>query len=345
VFVDQLGITGAYDTETGVLTLSGTAPLADYETALRSIAFRQTSDNPTSGKSVEFQVNDGELDSSTGTKSIAITGVNDNPAVDTTDTALAYTEGDGAVAVDPALTATDPDSSHLATATVSITAGFVAAEDELAFTENPENGITGVYDDTTGVLTLSGAAFVDEYETALRSVTYANASDAPTAARTISFQVDDGSPTDNLSDVASRDVAITPVNDAPVVTTTAGNTAYVIGDPAAPVDAALTVSDADGASIEGGEVAIASGFELGDSLVFVDQLGISGIYNTATGVLTLTGTASVADYQTALRSVGYEYVGVSTSGSRSVEFTVTDGGAESAPAAKAVDLSSPPPPL
>ena len=59
------------------------------------------------------------------------------------------------MAVDAGITATDPESTQLAGATVAITAGFAEAEDELAFTD--QNGIAGAYDDTTGVLTLRAA--------------------------------------------------------------------------------------------------------------------------------------------------------------------------------------------
>ena len=42
-----------------------------------------------------------------------------------------------------------------------------------------------------------------------------------------------------------------------------------------------------------------------DVLGFANQNGISGSYNAGTGVLTLSGMASVANYQAALRSVTY----------------------------------------
>ena len=74
--------------------------------------------------------------------------------------------------------------------------GFASAEDTLGFTN--ENGISGSYNATTGVLTLSGTATVAQYQAALRSVTYANSSDAPSAAsRTVSFQVTDGAASSN----------------------------------------------------------------------------------------------------------------------------------------------------
>ena len=45
-----------------------------------------------------------------------------------------------------------------------------------------------------------------------------------------------------------------------------------------------------------------AGFFAGDRLNFTDENGITGSYNTSTGILTLTGGASIANYQVALRS-------------------------------------------
>jgi hypothetical protein len=73
------------------------------------------------------------------------------------------------------------------------------------------------------------------------------------------------------------------------------------------IDAAITVSDADSASLTGAMISIASNFASGDVLGFTDQNGIPGSSHVANGILSLTlsGTASMADYQTALRSVTY----------------------------------------
>ena len=338
MFVDQLGISGSYDTGTGVLTLTGTASVADYQTALQSIKYRGTSDNPSASKTVEFTVNDGELDSIAATKDIAVTGVNDKPVLATTNTALSYSENAGAVAVDPGITANDVDSANLQGATVQITGNFSLGEDRLAFTD--QNGITGFYDSETGTLTLTGSASVADYQTALSSVTYESTSNNPsTATRTVTFRADDGASSDNLSDPVTRDINVTASNDAPVVTTSDGSTTYTDGDNVGQqVDASVTVSDVDDTNIESAQVRISSGFQTGDDLVFVDQLGISGSYDTGTGVLTLTGTASVADYQTALQSIKYRNTGGSASTSRTVEFTVNDGDSDSAAAVKTVDI-------
>ncbi len=132
-------------------------------------------------------------------------------------TALAYTGGSGPAAVTSTLTVSSSDATTLAGATVSIGAGFVAAEDSLGFTS--QNGITGSYNASTGVLTLAGTASLANYQAALRSVTYADSNaQAATSARTVSFQVNDGASANNLSNTESRAVDVAPVpHIAPVL--------------------------------------------------------------------------------------------------------------------------------
>ncbi|HEX8121943.1 MAG TPA: Ig-like domain-containing protein [Solirubrobacteraceae bacterium] len=323
------GVADAYDSTTGVLTLSGTASVADYQTALRSIAFGHTGGDPSGARTVEYTINDGELDSGTASKDVE---VNDPPVLATTSVdAVAYTENDPAVAVDPGLTAADVDSPQLAGATVAISSGFAAGEDVLAFADL--GGITGAYDDTTGVLTLSGAASPDDYALALQSVTYENSSEDPSGAtRTVTFRVDDGAVFNSLSNEVTRDVAVTPVNDAPQVVTSDGSTAATEGDPAVAVDGALTVTDVDSTSLESAQVSVSSALQAGDELSFTDQNGITGVYDS--GVLSLSGTASVADYEAALRSVGYAHTGDDPVASKTVDFTAGDGEVSSSPATK-----------
>src|SRR3569623_1286675 len=81
-FTDQNGISGSYDSGTGVLTLTGTSSVANYQAALRSITFSSASDNPTSfgtnaSRTITWQVNDGALGSTAATSTVNITAVND----------------------------------------------------------------------------------------------------------------------------------------------------------------------------------------------------------------------------------------------------------------------------
>jgi hypothetical protein len=87
---------------------------------------------------------------------------------------------------------------------------------------------------------------------------------------------------------------------------------------------------------------ITSGFSAAnDSLQFINQNGITGSYDASTGVLTLSGDVSVADYQSALRSVTFFSSDASTTpAARAVSFTVTDSlSADSNTASRTVDVS------
>src|SRR6202042_143371 len=72
------------------------------------------------------------------------------------------------------------------------------------------------------------------------------------------------------------------------------------------LDSGILLGDVDKTTLAGAQVTISSGFAAGfDSLGFVNSHGITGNYDSAAGVLTLSGVASVADYQSALASVTF----------------------------------------
>ena len=125
-----------------------------------------------------------------------MTPLQNDPPVVTAGNSASYTEQGSVVAVSPALLVTDDDSPNLASATISISNGFVAG-DALAFTD--QNGITGSYNSSSGVLSLSGSSNVANYQSALRSITFSSTSDNPTAsgsnpARTITYVANGNGP-------------------------------------------------------------------------------------------------------------------------------------------------------
>jgi len=241
------------------------------------------------------------------------------------------------VPIDPNLIATEFVGNTFVSATVAITAAFVPGQDVLGFTD--QNGITGSYNATTGALTLSGLASVADYQTALRSVTYANSSENPSEeTRIVRFQVTDSSGANSVP--SSRQIFISRVNDAPVVTPSDGVTGYTEGDPATAVDLALTVGDVDDTNIEGGQVSISDGFEPGDELLYTDQNGISGSYNSGTGELALTDTASVANYQAAVRSIEFRGTSDPPPVTKTILFGVNDGELDSPPATKTISVTA-----
>ena len=169
----------------------------------------------------------------------------EKPVVTTTGSTLAYTEN-GTTVLDAGITVTDPDSTNLASATVTMAAAYVNGQDTLAFTN--QNGITGTWTPATGVLALTGSATLASYQSALRSVTYNNNSDNPdTTTRTVTFAANDGA---SNSLAASRTITLTAVNDAPVNSvpgsqTTYENTAWVFSSGNGNL---ISVSDPDAAS-------------------------------------------------------------------------------------------------
>ena len=95
-------ITGSYDPATGILTLSGTATAAEYQAALRSVAFFSTSKDPTAdhtrtSRTISWQITDagsdaaGTATSAVVTSSISLTAINDRPVL-SAGGSLAYTE-------------------------------------------------------------------------------------------------------------------------------------------------------------------------------------------------------------------------------------------------------------
>ena len=123
--------------------------------------------------------------------------------------------------IDGSITLSDVDSTNLTSATVTITSPV--SGDVLNFAD--QNGISGSF--AAGVLTLTGFTTLANYQTALRSVTFSNAtSDDPTVGGTRTSREVTWAVTDANSDAvgAQTSVAVTStinvtaVNDAPTLT-------------------------------------------------------------------------------------------------------------------------------
>ena len=343
-------IAASYDAATGVLSLSsagGTATLAQWQVALRSVSYSNASSDPsTATRSISFTVNDGALNSAVSTRNLAVVAVNNAPVVSTSGGQGSFTEGGAPTVIDAGLTLADVDSASLASAVVSIGSGFQSSQDLLAFANNGSTmgNIAASYDAATGVLSLSsagGAATLAQWQAALCSVSYSNGSSDPsTATRSIAFTVNDGTLN---SAVASRNLAVVAVDNAPVVSTSGGQGSFTEGGAPTVIDAGLTLADVDSASLASAAVSIGSGFQSSqDVLAFANNgstMGnIAASYDAATGVLSLSsagGTATLAQWQAALRSVSYSNASSDPStATRSIAFTVNDGTLNSAVATR-----------
>ncbi|WP_165570868.1 beta strand repeat-containing protein [Comamonas thiooxydans] len=77
-------ISGSYNAATGTLTLTSAsgASAAQWQAALRSVTYSNSSDTPdTTTRSVSFRVSDGQLDSADATRSVTVTAANDSPQI------------------------------------------------------------------------------------------------------------------------------------------------------------------------------------------------------------------------------------------------------------------------
>ncbi|MEN1985666.1 S-layer homology domain-containing protein [Paenibacillus hubeiensis] len=336
-------ITASYNASTGVLTLTsagGTATLAQWQAALRSITYTDTAITPiTATRTVSFTVTDGVNTSSAATRTVTVTATDQTPIVTTSGGSTNYISGASTpVAMDNGLTISDLDNTTLSSATVSITSHFDAGKDVLAYINDGATmgNITATYNASTGVMTLisSGAtATLEQWQSALRGISFSSTSATP-GQRIISYAVSDGTKT---SAAATHTVEVT-VMMPPSLTTSSGSASFVAGDnePSTPVviDPGITVSADSSTTLASATVAITGNFYAGeDVLSFITDertMGnITASYNASTGELTLTsagGTATLAQWQAALRSITYTDTAIKpNTATRTVSFTVTDG--------------------
>jgi len=332
------GITGSYSSVDGVLTLSGTATVADYQTVLQSVKYRNTSDNPsTLARTITFQVRDNsEVKSTLSTRGVTVAAVNDAPAITMPapqlvglSHALTFSSING-----NAMTLADVDAqSGNLQLNLSVTAGTL--------TLSTLAGLTGSGD---GTASLSYTGTLAALSAAINGMVY----DSPPSAQavTLSATLNDQGNTGSggaQSDTENLLITVSAVpNQPPVVTTTGSALNYTENAGAVAVDSLLTVTDADHSNLTGATVSIVANYASSqDVLSFVNQNGITGTFDSFTGVLTLVGISSKANYQTALRSVTYTNTSDNpNTAPRTVQFVASDGVDPSAPANRTVNVSA-----
>ncbi|WP_195759248.1 glycoside hydrolase family 9 protein [Pedobacter puniceum] len=328
-FTPVAGITTSFNANASggaLLTLSGVASLADYQTLLRSLKYvNSKGTNATySARRILIKVDDG-LNFSSDSRRIDLSFSENSPLLrNIENTPLAYSEDVGLQNITATMALSDPNSTDMTGGTIQI-GNFISGEDALAFTD--QNGITGSFNTSNGVLTLTGTSSITNYETALRSVRYVNNSGNPsTIVRTISFQVTDGTYNSNT---IVRNIAITTINDAPVLAgiESTGLT-HQEKSVAVNISSNIVLTDVDNTTITSATITVSNNYKNGqDILSFANTNSISSSWIPATGTLILTGNASLAEYQTALRNVkyyqgsNYDFSGLE----RTISFTVNDG--------------------
>jgi Mg-chelatase subunit ChlD len=268
-------------------------------------------------------------DSATTTKplTVNVTPVNDAPVV--SFDSISYTENGAPMAIASNFSITDVDSKELSSAKITLTG--IQAED-LVVSQYYKGANTGLTDlgityslsnDAKGniVIDLTGRASVADYETLIKSITFADNSKNPSLTpRSVNITVTDvdseTSGTNNLTGTHSGQVNMVAVNDAPVVNfDSISYTENKAGTPTAIVKN-FSITDVDSSQLTSAKITL-TGIQAEDLIVSqyykggtdgTTALGIKYALSTdAAGniVIDLTGKASVASYETLIKSITY----------------------------------------
>jgi VCBS repeat-containing protein len=184
---DLLSVTGtlpggivasSYDAATGVLTLTGTASLAQYQDALSHILFSNTSDNPdTTDRTLTITVNDGLADSNVAATTIHVTAIDDLPFATADNVITNFGTNTAFQIPTSALLANDQDLDNPLSITsvsggssgsASLGAGFVT------FTDTGGSGGSFSYTATGGAVTTNATVTISQDTTGALDGTSAN---------------------------------------------------------------------------------------------------------------------------------------------------------------------------
>ncbi|MEW8028376.1 MAG: retention module-containing protein, partial [Candidatus Thiodiazotropha sp.] len=336
-----IGLNVELDTSVpGVITvlLSGTATPQVYAQAIRDIGFINTTENPDeTPRIIEVTVNDGEFDSNTAITTITVQAVNDPPVVDldnndSTDNGYDYlttfTEGDAAISIaDTDASVSDVDSEMLQSATVVLT--NPQSGDILSYGDMPA-GLSAVLNGST--ITITGEGSLADYQSAIHAITFENTSENPSSeTRVIQVTVNDG---ELDSEIATARIEVVGVNDVAELDldgddSSASGSGYETtfiedGSAVSIVDEDVIITDVDDENIESATVVLTNHQTFDHLIVRGLPLGITATVDETS--VTLTGSASLADYEQALQAIHF----VNTSDypqtvDRIVNITLNDG--------------------
>ena len=273
-------INADYDEVNGVLSLTGEDTLANYERVLRTLTYENTAATPNlDDRIVIVVVNDGQLTSQMAASTVSLIAGNDPPNLAPIDDQVGFVDTPFEVTV----SATDPDAGEVLT--------FVLDED------NSPAGATIEF--TPG-----------EFTAVVRYTPTANDLPGPLPFRVI--VIDSGNPP--KVDAETFDLFIS--NPAPAVDLNGADEAGIDFDavfaegagPAAIVDSDLNVSDDNHPLLQSATATLTNLLDTGDETLAVDVLdtAITAMYNENTGVLSLSGEDTLANYERVLRTLTYD---------------------------------------
>ncbi len=267
--------------------------------------------NENGSATIEIELNDGLISSATQTFTITVDAINDVPT---------FTKG--------ANQTKDEDAG------AQTVVGWVVAMDD-GDPDVTQALIFNIVSNSNAALFSAAPAISD-----IGTLTYtpmANAFGTATINITISDNGSGVSPNQNTSAQQSFTITINGINDAPTVTTSAGNTNFNEGAGAVAVDNSIVVQDIDDTNLMSATITISNNFVSTEDVLSFNNLGtgITGSY--AAGVLSLSGNKTINNYQNVLRTVTYNNTSATPdTNDRTITFKVNDGDDDSNLATKIV---------
>ena len=219
--VSGTSILASYDSGSGTLTLSGVDTVANYQQVLRTLQYNNTSQNPneSTARMIKIVASDGAVRSNIATTLMTVTAVNDAPVIaapapqiTSEDTSLVFSIGSG-----NAISVSDVDAeSDAVQVTLTASNGVITLSGIAGLSFTTGDGSADPLLSFTGTLTAINAA--------LNGLTFSPALNFAGAAAiqvVVNDQGNNGSG-GSLSDTENIAVTVTPVNDAPLITSNGG---------------------------------------------------------------------------------------------------------------------------
>ncbi|WPN59446.1 VCBS domain-containing protein [Pseudomonas sp. P9_31] len=307
------GLTVSYTTGTGVLSITGSATKATYQTILDGILYNNSSDTPTtSDRTVNVLVSDGIDSSISHSVTIGITALNDTP-VNTLP--ASYTTNEDTAFKLSGLSVADVDAG---TGSISVTLTVGSG----ALTAATAGSVT-VSGSGTGSIVLTGTlANINTYlATVANQPTYTPATNA-NGTVTLTMLTNDGGNTGTggaLSDSDTININITALNDTPVNALPAS---YTTNE-----DTAFKLSGLSVADVDAGTGSISVTLTVGSGALTAATAGSVTVSGSGTNSIVLTGT--LANINTYLATVANQptYTPVANAnGTVTLTMLTNDGG-------------------
>jgi hypothetical protein len=325
----------------GMLSLTGSDTVANYQAVLRTLTYTNTNGGPgVLCETVHITADDGVLAPATAVATIIIDLA--PPIIDlngsaTDDGFASIWTPAGPVHIASASTATltDADSANL----VSLTAVLDSprAGDQLAADTSGTN-ITASFNNST--LSLIGSDTAAHYQQVLRTITYDNTNGGPGVPNElVELTASDGA---LASPTATAAIAIDlypPVIDLNGAASGMGYSTFWTNRGPVPVtaEADATIGDADSANLTSLTVALSTP-HVGD-LLTADTSGTAISASFAAGTLSLSGSDTVAHYQQVFRTISYDNSsGGPNAASETIQFTASDGALNSTTASAIITI-------